>query len=179
MNKFYLLLWLKWAARLTICSLFLASIFSFLITLLTYFNQGASSLNSQTLRALLDVFIFWTPIAWSISILIALFRSLKYIFNSCIYGYKLKLLECAGNEYIDVIGYGDLVKLWRKWFMLIIWLISSQMIIALGFTYLFTSYTGIFEWFSIYWLYTFLLIGGYISFILISSRCKRVKVVKC
>lgn len=179
MNKFYLLLWLKWAFRLTICSLALASIFSLFITIFTYFNQGAISLNTEIFKALIDVFIFWFPITWSISLLIALFRSLKYIFNSCISGYKLKLLECGSVEYIDIIGYGDLVKVWRKWLMLIIWLIGTQMIIALAFTYIFTSYTGIYEWFNIYWLYAFLLTSAYISFILITSRCKRVKVVKC
>lgn len=186
MNKFYFFLWLKWSIRLTISSIVLASILSFVITLVIYFNQGMASLNTEVFYALIDVFKFWFPISWSFTLLISLFRSLKHIFNSCINGYELKLLECFSTlekgaipQVIDYIGYGDIVKVWRKWFMLIIWLVGSQMILALFFTYMFTSYAGIFDWFNIYWLYSFIIIGGYFSFIVLSLKCKRVKVVKC
>ena len=91
----------------------------------------------------------------------------------------IKLLECGSRDTIEIIGYGDLVEVFRRWLMLLIWLIGAQMIVALIFTKLFTSYEGVFEWFSIYWLYGFLLIGGYVSFILLTSRCKRVKVSRC
>ncbi len=186
MARFYLFLWLGWAVRVTLCTLVLASILSSLITTLIYFNYGAASINSEVGTALFDIFKFWFPIAWSISLLIALFRSLKYIFNSCIHGYALKLLECQSKqakqkeaEILDNIGYGDLVKVWRKWFMVIIWLVGIQMIFALFFTYLFSVYESVFEWFSIYWLFGFVLSSGYASFILLGARCKRVKVKKC
>ncbi len=186
MAKFYLFLWLRWAIRVTICSFVLASIISSLITTLIYFNHGATSINSEVSAALFDIFKFWFPIAWSIALLIALFRSTKYIFNSCMNGYELKLLECQSKQtekneakILENIGYGDLVKVWRKWFMVIIWLVGVQMIFALFFTYLFSSYQSVFEWFSIYWLFAFVLSGGYLSFILLGARCKRVKVQKC
>ena len=116
--------------------------------------------------------------------MLALFRSLNYIFNKCIHGYELKLLTCTSkkeetSEVLEVIGYGDLVKVWRRWFMLLIWLVGSMMIISLVITYFFTTYSGVFEWFSIYWLFAFILVSGYFSFMLMGSRCKRVKVVKC
>ena len=179
MSRFYFFLWLKWAVRLTLCSTVLAYLFALVITLFTYFNQGMPELSSEVMKALFDILIFWFPIFWSFTLLISMFRSLKYIFNSCISGYELKLLECGSSQEIEIIGYGDLVKVWRKWFMLIIWLVGALMIFALAFTYVFTSYSGVFEWFNIYWLFSFVLISGYLSFILLVARCKRVKVVKC
>jgi len=179
MSKFFLLLWLKWAIRLTLCSTSLALFFSSLLTLFLYFYQGAPELTSDVGMALFEISKFWFVIFWSFTILIALFRSLKYLFNSCINGFELKLLSCDGANYIEQIGYGDLVKVWRKWLMLLIWLVSAFVIFSLVYTYMLSSYSGLFEWFDIYTLYIFILISGYISFILMSSRCKKVKLRSC
>ncbi len=179
MSRFYFFLWLRWSVRLTLCSVVLASGLAFVTTLYLYINQGIPTLNSEIFVALKNVFLFWFPIFWSFTLLLALFRSLKYIFNSCIYGYELKLYSCDSKDILEDIGYGDLVKVWRKWFMLIIWLIGSLMIFSLAFTYLFSSYSGVFEWFNIYWLFSFILASGYFSFILMSVRCKRVEIQKC
>ncbi|MCD6173702.1 MAG: hypothetical protein J7J96_07945 [Sulfurimonas sp.] len=179
MSKFYFFLWLRWSLRVAICSILMACGVSFLITLSLYIFQGMPSFTEEILKALFQVFKFWFPITFSLTLLLALFRSLKYIFNICINGYKMQLLECENKEIVDELGYGDLVKIWRKWFMLIVWLVGAQMILSLIFTYLFTSCSGVFEWFDIYFLFTFVLIAGYISFILLSGRCKQVRVVKC
>ena len=179
MSRFYILLWFRWATRLTICSFFFAAIFSLVITIFIYFSSSMPSFSSEVYGALFEVFKFWFPITWSLAIIVALFRGLKYIFNSCIDGFELKLLSCSYENTIEVIGYGDLVKVWRKWLMLNIWIISSFMILALIYTNLFTSYGGVFEWFDIYWLYGFILGSGYFSFIILSSKCKKIKVVKC
>lgn len=179
MNKFYILLWLRWSIRVTLCSTVLASVFSLFITLYVYISQGMVTIDAKVLKALIDIFVFWFPIVWSFTILLALFRALKYIFNVSISGYMLNLYSCDGKELLREVGYGDLVKVWRKWFMLIIWLVGSLMVISLAYTYMFTPYSGVFEWFNIYWLFAFLLLSGYFSFILMTTRCKRVKVVKC
>lgn len=179
MSRFYFLLWIRWSFRLTICSVVLASLFALIITSYIYINQGMPTINSDIFIALKSVFIFWFPILWSLTLLLALFRSLKYIFNSCIAGYELKLYSCNSQDILDDVGYGDLIKVWRKWFMLIIWLVGALMILSLVFTSLFTSYSGVFEWFDIYWLFGFILLSGYFSFIFMSARCKRVKIVKC
>lgn len=179
MSKFYFYLWLRWAIRLTACSLVLASIFSILILLYIFITQSVSSLDMEVLKALFDVFKFWFSVSWNLAFLIALFRSLKFIFNRCNAGYMLKLLSCKDGDFIEVIGYGDLVKVWRRWFMLLIWLVGAIMIFALAITHFFTSFTGVFEWFNIYYLYTFILVAGYFSFIIMASTCKQTKVVKC
>lgn len=179
MRTFYFFLWLRWAIRITLSSVGMALSGALVITLFIYLKQGSPELNDDVYLALLDIVKFWFPLTWSISLLIVLFRSLKYIFNIQISGYMLQLLDCSTKEVIDTIGYGDLIKVWRKWFMLIIWLIGSQMLIAITITYTFGSATSVFEWFSIYYLFVFLLIAGYFSFVLLGGRCKKVKVVKC
>jgi len=181
-SKFYLLLWLKWALRLTLCSIAFSSILSLVVTLFIYISEGMPTHSSEVYSALVEVFIFWFVVLWNFTLLVALFRSLKYIFNSCHNGYTLRLLSCpkdGKSKVLDSIGYGDLVKVWRKWFMLIIWLVGAEMVFALILTKLFSSYNGIFEWFNIYILYAFILAAGYFSFILLSSRCKKVEIVKC
>lgn len=182
MNKFYIQLWFWWALRLTLCSVVMASIISFFVSLFLYVNRGMQELTSEVLTALVQIFFFWFAIIWSFTLLVALFRSLKYIFNSCCSSYKLTLLTCPSegeSEVIETIGYGDLVKVFRRWLMLIIWLVGAQMILAVAFTKLFSFDIAIFEWFNIYVLYLFVLVAGYFSFILLGTRCKRVKVVKC
>lgn len=179
MSRFYLLLWLRWAIRLATCSVVLATLFSTLITAYMYIAQGMPKLDIEVVDALKDLFEFFFPLLWSFTLLLALFRSLKYIFNRCVGGYEFHLYSCDLKERLLHVGYGDLVKVWRKWFMLIIWLVASFMILSLAYTYMFKSFESIFDWFDIYWLFGFILIAGYFSFILISSRCKRIKVVKC
>lgn len=179
MSKFYFFLWFRWALRLSICSLILAAFFSIFTTLSIYFLQGSTHLNEEVYEALFEIFSFWFFIFWSFSILIALFRSLKFIFNTCIDGFELKLLSCDKRSVIESIGYGDLIKVWRKWLMLNIWLVGVFMISAVVFTSLFTAYNALFEWFNIFWLYAFILISGYFSLVIMIARCKKVKAVKC
>ncbi len=179
MSKFYFLLWLQWALRVTVSSVLMSIFFSSIITLFIYIRQGRAELSSEVIEALVQIFSFWFPLIWGLSLLIALFRSLKYIFNRCLNGYELKLLECNKSDVIEVVGYGDLVKVWRRWFMLMIWFTGVQMIIVSGVIYAFDIYDFISDWFSIYILYLFILISGYVSFILLGGRCKKVKVRKC
>lgn len=179
MYKFYLLLWLRWAARVSLCSLLLALLLSALITLYIYITQGSPVLSGEIIGALMQITKFWFPIAWSLTLLLALFRSMKYIFNICIAGYELKLYGCNEKEALQEIGYGDLVGVWRKWFMLIIWMVAAQMVFALAFTYIFSDFGGVFEWFNISWLFGFILLSGYFSFVVLANRCKRVKIKQC
>jgi hypothetical protein len=141
--------------------------------------QGAVKLDTQSLKALKDIFLFWFPLIWSFTILISLFRAIKFIFNKQLNGYAFKLLRCQTKSVIEDISYADLVKPFRKWLMLMIWLVGSLMIVSLISTNLFSGYDSVFEWFNIYYLYFFILISGYFSFVLIAGRCKNIRVVRC
>ncbi len=164
----------------------MAFLVSSVVTMLLYFKQGMPPFNDEIYTALYDIFRFWFAISWSLTLLIALFRGFRDIFNTCYGGYEIKLLECFSNvpkgeqpEVLDEVGYGDMIKVWRKWFMLLIWLVGSMMVLALTFTYIFTSYGSVFDWFNIYWLFSFILICGYFSFMIFGIRCKRCKIVRC
>ena len=182
MNKFYLLLWVKWAWNLTLSTLLFATVFTLLITLFIYAKQGFVTLNSEVYKALFDISFFWFGIVWNVALLLVLFRGLKSVFNTCHGSYVLELFSCPNegkSEIIEVVGYGDLVKVWRKWFMLIIWLVGAQMIFAVALSALISTNASIFAWFNIYVLYGFILIAGYFSFMILGSRCKQVRISKC
>lgn len=170
MKKFYFYLWFFWALRVTLCSIVTAAVLAFIITIILYIKQGFVSLDQEVLEALYSIFSFWFMITLNIAVLFALFRSVKYIFNRCYDGYSFKLLSCPKEKrYIEVIGYGDLVKFWRKWFMLLIWLSAAFMIIDFV----------VFDYYNIYVLYSVILLSGYFSFMFIGARCKQVRIVKC
>lgn len=170
MKRFYFTLWCFWALRVILCSVTAAVIVSSVITAIIYAKQGFSSINPEVLSALGDIFAFWFLITLNFTVLLALFRSIKYIFNRCYGGYSFKLLACPNkNEFLEVVGYGNLVKFWRKWFMLLIWLTAAFMIIDVI----------VFNYYDIYLLYGAILVSGYFSFIFIGVRCKQIRIVKC
>ena len=182
MSRFYFFIWLRWALLVSFSSIFLASILSAVVSLYIYVKQGSHSLNAEVTSALFEIFSFWFLLFWSVTLLLSLFLALKYIFNICYAGYKIELFSCLENdkqELLEFIGYGDLVKVWRKWFMLLIWIVASFMIIALTLVYLFSSSTSLFSWFNIYILYGFILLGGYFSFMVLTMKCKRIRLKKC
>lgn len=88
-------------------------------------------------------------------------------------------MACDTKEYVEVLGYGNIVQVWRKWFLGLIWLVISITTVAIFIaTYVFNQ-DSLFDWFNIYLLYGFILIGGFFSFILLGSRCKNVRIVRC
>jgi len=182
MIKFYFSLWFSWLIRVISCTLFIAGCLATVITLFVYAKQGFILIDKDILQALIAVWKFWFAISLNLALLFALFRSIKYLFNRCHSGFTLKLKTCfkeRSSEFIEIIGYGDLVKVWRKWFMTLIWLVGALMVVALVCTYIFTQYHSLFDWFNITMLYIFIAIGAYLSFILIVARCKKIGVVKC
>jgi len=182
MSRFYLYIWLYWLGRVVVCTLLSASFLAFAVTLFIYIKQGFAPLESEVRAALLEIWIFWFSITLNIALLFALFRSVKYLFNRCYGGFMLKLKSCtpkSTREFIDPVGYGDLVKVWRKWFMSLIWLTGGMMVIAFGLTYLLSAYDSLFSWFDITVLYLFIALSGYISLMLLVARCKSIKVIKC
>ncbi len=182
LSKFYFFLWLRWAIRLTLSSLLFTLLLASFITAVIYVKQGFIPLDDAVIVALKELFLFWFGITWNLSLLLFLFRGLKYIFNYCSGGYSLELLTCPKEkrvEKIDIVGYGDLVKIWRKWLMLLIWLVGAQMIFAVILSRVFGENNALFSWFNIYMLYAFIVVAGYFSLIVLSAKCKRIRIVKC
>ena len=65
--------------RVLTYSMSLAMLLSLLITVVIYVRGGLVTLDVTVVVALVDIMIFWFPLVWSLTFLIALFRSLKYI----------------------------------------------------------------------------------------------------
>jgi len=182
MRNFYLFLWFFWLIRVVLCTIFSGFVFAALITLYSYAKQGFIPLDSEVIEALFKIWKFWFLILLNITLLFALFRSVKYLFNRCYKGYIVRLKKCFKEKespYIEPVGYGDLLKVWRKWFFSLIWLSAGCMITAFIFTHFFTSYESLFSWFSIYLLYVFIALAALPSFMLLFSKCKMIKVEKC
>jgi hypothetical protein len=179
MRKFWFWLWWDWALWVSVSSLLLAGGFDGLLTLGIYISKSMPELNAQTLKALADIWIFWFGIIWSVTLLLSIFLSMKRFFNRCFDGYKLQLLTCKDSELIDIVLLGDIVKVWRKWLMILIWGVAAEILIVSVVRYVFGFGIGFWEWFSLFWLYLFLLIAALSSLPLMASRCKRVRLVRC
>jgi len=179
MRSFYFHIWLRWAARVTLESLAFGMGMAGGIVFFIYIKKGMPSFDAKVVGALGDLFWFWFPLSWSVALLLSLFRSLKYIFNRCIGGYKLQLLTCDAKEEIDPVGYGDLVRVWRRWLMLLIWSGAVLiMLLALVMRFVFGE-SELFSWLSIYVLYGIILVSGYASLVLLMARCKKTRIVRC
>lgn len=179
MAKFYFLLWLRWAFMLSFKTLFFATLLAAVFVLLLYLHKGIPALNDAIYAALAELFSFSFAFTWSFCLLLFLFREMRGVFLHCYGGYKLELLSCKEKSVITNIGYGDLLKVWRKWFILLIWLVASTLLITVTLRALLGFSEGFSEWFNIFWLSFYILFGGYISFILLAHRCKKVRISRC
>lgn len=179
MGRFYLRLWIEWVGRITVESFLGAAVVTSLIVLYFYIEKGMPGFETQILHALWKLFAFWFWIVWSVVLLVALFRSVKYLFGKCRGGYALKLLACNTKETIEPIGYGDIVKVWRRWFMLLIWIVAVFVLFGSIVGRFVFDVKSVFEWLGLEWLYVFVVAGGYFAIVLTVSLCKRVRVERC
>ena len=165
---------------MTVVSLLLATTFSLVITTSMFIDKGMPPLSRSIFSALEDIFYFWFGVLFNVALLLALFREVKYLFNRCLNGYKFQLLTCPqdGLDVIDTIGYTDLIKVWRRWFLLLIWIVAVEMIVAGGINF-FVSDVSLFSWYNIYVLYGFIFTGGYFSLVLLNMRCRQVRLRRC
>jgi len=165
--------------RVSVESILFALAMALLVTLFFYIQKGMPPLQNDVQKALETLFIFWLGIVWAIAFLLALFRSIKWLFHRCYNGYMLRLVECGGQEFLEDVGYGDLMRVWRRWFLALIWIVTIMSVVTAVFMHLFFHVATFFSWMSPVVLYIFTLIAGYFVLWLLGSYCKRVKVVKC
>ncbi len=179
MRRFWFLLWLYWAAWLSFFSIGLGMFSALLITGGTYLNKGAVTLSAEVWSALGDLVWFWFALSWSVSLLIGLLLVVKRLFYRCIDHHQLVFVLCLSQEEIHDLRVEDTIRLWRKWLISIIWAVAAQVVIIIVIEYLTGWGEGVLSWFSIYWLYGFVLIAGAITLPMMDARCKMVKVKQC
>jgi hypothetical protein len=149
------------------------------VALALFIFKGMPELNEDVWLALWEITRFTFPLTWSIALLIGLLLSVKRLFYRCIGGFEMALQSCDGETMIETPGVEDTLKLWRKWFFAIIWAVAAQVIAGVLVSYLSGSGESLLGWFSIYWLYLFVLLAGLVTLPLMGIRCDMVKVRKC
>ncbi|MEA1919258.1 MAG: hypothetical protein U9N52_05410 [Campylobacterota bacterium] len=181
MRKFWFLLWFDWALWVSVSSLIFAAVIDFFVTGTLYVLKGMAELNSETLSALADIWLFWFGIIWSVTLLLSIFLSMKRFFNVCHDGWKLQLFTCAvkNAEVIDIVLLGDIVKVWRKWLMALIWAVATEILMVSVVRYILGFGIGFWEWFTMGWLYLFILLAAWVSLPLMAARCQRVTITSC
>jgi len=182
MLRFYTLLWLEWVFRMFVVSLLLASVMSFAVTFFLYVSRETPPINLEIYRALLEIFRFWFLLLLNIAIPLALFINIKHLFNRPYSGFSLRLLNYpkdAKAEVLEEIGYADLVLVWRRWLFFIVSFSTLLVLLLALFSYIFTPYSSIFDWFDVYFLYLVVLISGFFSIVLLANRSKYLRVEKC
>lgn len=178
MRRFWLGLWLYWAVWLTLFSVGAGALLAAAVTLLSYFLKGAPALDLEILAALGEIAFFWFGLTWSLALLVALFLVIRRLFYRCIDHHQLTLQNCSGRESMNKAGTEHTLRLWRKWLMAIIWATAAQIIVVITVRYALGT-EDLLSWFSVYWLYLFVLISGLMTLPLMEARCKVVKVQKC
>jgi len=179
MRKFWFWLWFRWALWVSIFTFVSAGVSDLLLTVVIYLLKGAPDLDSVMIDALFDIWKFWFVIILSVTLLLGIFLSMKRIFNVCYEHHKLQLLTCKDAQVIDIVLLGDTLKVWRRWLMILIWGISVEVLIVSVVRYIAGFSSGFWEWFSIEWLYLFMLIASLVSMPMLLLRCKRIRVVRC
>lgn len=149
------------------------------VTLGTYLYKGAPAVDTEVGNALMDVAAFWFPVCWSLALLIAFFFSVRLLFGYCIGGYRLTLLACDGEEEIERPGAFETARVWRKWFFVIIWTVAAQVIVFAALHRILVPEAGMMAWFSIGWLYAFMLLAALGTLPLMGARCNMVRVRRC
>ncbi len=182
MLSFYISLWLFWLVRMLILTPLIGVVLSACVTFVVYAKEGFAPLSADVFGALFDIFSFWFILLVNLALLIALFVNTKYFFNRCYNGFSLKLLSCSKNEdpvVLEEFGYGDLVKVWRKWLLLIVYHSGAFVLLTTLFYYFFYPSNSLLDWFSISILYIFIHLAGFFSLFILANYSKNVRIEKC
>ncbi|MEA1917850.1 MAG: hypothetical protein U9N42_10060, partial [Campylobacterota bacterium] len=73
----YLRLWIWWVSWTLLLSISFASLLSSFMSMITFFNSSATTLNAQTFDALVKITLFWFPFSWALIYMIVLIISIK------------------------------------------------------------------------------------------------------
>ena len=165
--------------RITVESIGGAAVLTLLVVLYLYVKKGMPYMSDEVAAALAEIFKFWFRILWSVTFLATLFRSVKYFFNKCYNRYALRLYSCDAKERIEPIDYADIIKVWRRWFMLLIWIVAIIIVFGVATVRIFSIANSVFSWLGLPVLYLFTIVGGFFAIVLTTSMCKKIKVERC
>lgn len=178
MPRFWLGLWGRWSVWLSLFSIIAGAAGAAGVTLGVYVTKGMPGFSDDVLDALNAIGRFSFAFTWSAALLLGMLLSVRRLFGRCIAGYHLVLLGCDGADEIASPRAADTLKVWRKWLFAVVWIVAAQVIAGVGIAYVSGAET-LMGWFSVFWLYGFVLTAGLATLPLMSLRCKNVKVRPC
>lgn len=170
---FYTKLYLFWLVWVSVRSFLAAFVLALFTALMVYIAKGFADLNTETLSALIEIIYLSFPIAFSLSLIIALLLVFKALFSQRIEGFRFVLYDCKHKK-LEHILLSDVTILWRKWLFITVWMILLFLVLFLGFSKLLFGVFPPLTWFNGYSLYLLIMLFGGGVFVFVVNRCKKI-----
>lgn len=178
MNRFYLILGVRWIISFIFIGVTVSTVFATLMSIGTYAYKGFAPLDAQTWSALQTIWLFWLGIGYGIGMIAALVLALGTLLYRCIEGQRLLLLNCK-EERIESLELKPYFKLWRKWFFTIIWINAAQAVILIVIHKLLFGGAVWISWFNPWIVTPMIIFSGLLALPIMIRRSKRVRIEPC
>ncbi len=178
MIRFYFLLWLHWVGVLLLQSIGSAFLLTLIFVAWIYFSKDVA-LNKDVIDALVSLFSFWFWVIWSATFVASLFFAFKSFFNHCYAGYVLKVIDCNSHVALEHIGYSDLIQIWRKWLMLLIWITAFFIIVLSILLYALFEIQTLFSWLNLTIMIVLAICSAFFALFFLRFRTQKIRVERC
>jgi len=177
--RFIFQVWTAWILIFALIATGMAVGFASLATFIIYSLKGFAPLSQPEVReAIYTIWLFWLSVGYGIGVISALGMGLYFVFDRCIGGRTITLLNCKG-EMVEGPRSKHYFKVWRKWFFAMIWLDAFEALILMGVHQLIFGGGLWMGWFQPLWMVPMMLVSGFFAMVLMLSRCKSLKVDVC
>ncbi len=178
MIDLYLRLWLYWLFWLFLYSLVAAVLVDMVLVGSIYLIKGAPSLDEQVRRALGSMVLTIFGPLWSMVLIGTQLIVLRRMMQRCFGGKRMILLTCKGDERIWPVGLGDVLSVWRRWVVLIAWMVMIETVLVIGGRSL-LGMSVIGGGLDIPTVGIMIVLAVSLSLPLMMIRCRRIRVSKC
>ncbi|MBN2896974.1 MAG: hypothetical protein JXK05_13905 [Campylobacterales bacterium] len=175
---FALRLWLYWLWWVLLYSVAVAAATAAVLVGVIYVLKGAPALDADVYGALEAIArVVFVPL-WCAALLWAHLMVTRRLFACCLGGRRLILLTCKGDERIYPVGLGDVLPVWRRFLMLIVWIVAVEVLLLVGVTSLWggMSATALLRP-SV--LGAMSALGAFAALLVLLGRCKCILVTQC
>lgn len=175
---FALRLWLYWLWWMLLYSVAAAAVADGAAVGVIYLLKGAPQLDTSVYGALEAIArVAFVPL-WCAALLWAHLMVTRRLFSCCLGGKRLILLTCKGDERIYPVGLGDVLPIWRRFLMLIVWTVALEAVLVVGIAALFGGFS-ITTHLSAPMLGVMSAFGALAALLVMLRRCKRIRITQC
>ena len=170
-SSFIYKLWFLWLKQVLSKTFILSTIISFFIVLILYISKGFVRLNSDVVKAIIDIFNTIFVISFAFIYTIIAFISPYFLQNICIDRYKFNIKSCKDDNkrYYS--------KFYRKWFISFVFIMMFLTLVISIIEYIFSNKINLSINTIVIYINSF--ISSYITLHLMQSRCKMFNTVSC